>query len=993
MEFPGFLLLIGTLFFTLLYPQPSLLMPQNNSTDLSALLAFKAAIDDPTGILATSWAPNISFCAWTGISCSHRSQRVTSLILSNMSLQGTISPHLGNLSFLSILCLNNNSLFGPIPDALGRLPHLRWLSLDQNQLSGPIPLTIFNMSLLHSLVLSYNHLLGSLPTNHSFFLPRLQYFSVKSNQLNGTIPSSLARCRDLQILSLSTNYFTGTIPVELTNLQKLTILYLDHNNLSGSIPDSLDNLTNLNNLNLGVNFLSGKIPSGLGSLQSLRWLSLSYNDLIGPIPASLSNASMIEIIKLVGSSLTGPVPIELGRNMPFLTSLFLGGNYLSGGLDFITSLTNCRALENLHIEQNELDGVLPTSVANLSSNLLKFSAYNNHIRGQIPAGLGNLSSVLSINWMFNELTGTIPTTLTRLERLQMLNLHANTIHGSIPSELGQLRSLNKLYLGGNLLSGSIPVSLGNISGLQHLGLAANSLSSAIPHGLWSLSSLLELNLSGNSFEGSLPPDVGNLKNIDTMDLSANQLSGIIPSAIGQLQMLEYLDMSHNSFQGPIPQTFGGLVNINNLNLSSNVLTGAIPESLANLRYLTGLNLSFNQLEGQIPSGGIFSNLTIQSLKGNAALCGASKLGFPHCAANATVSNPRRGQHVLKVALSATASVLVLVACFGVLLVLLARRRRKIITASTDPSHLNDRRQISYHELIRATDNFSEANLLGRGSLGSVFRGRLDDGLHVAVKILNLEMEVASRSFDAVCKALRMVRHRNLIKIISTCSNLDFKALVLQYMPNGSLEKWLHSHNYCLSLLQRINIMLDVASALEYLHHHHPQVVLHCDLKPSNVLLDEDMNAHLGDFGIAKLLLGDSKSMVSASTPGTIGYIAPEYGSTGRVSRSVDVYSYGILLLEIITRKKPTDAKFQGESSLRRWVFEAQYPAAVLDIVDNNLLKDEHADPITRHQCFSASLELGLLCSKDSPKDRILMKDVVPRLQKIKKNYLSKQPRA
>nr|XP_010939782.2 probable LRR receptor-like serine/threonine-protein kinase At3g47570 [Elaeis guineensis] len=991
MEFHGFLLLIGTLFFTLLYPQPMLSMPHNNSTDLSALLGFKAAIDDPTGILATSWTPSISFCAWIGISCSHRRQRVTALVLNNMSLQGTISPHLANLSFLSRLDLHNNSLSGPIPDGLGRLHRLRWLSLQRNQLSGPIPPAIFNLSSLNTINLFHNNLSGSLPKNHSFFLPQLRLFVVESNQLSGTIPSSLGRCLDLQFLSLSTNHFTGTIPVELTNLQKLIVLYLDHNKLNGTIPDSLNNLTKLTDLDLSVNFLSGEIPSGLGGLQSVQWLVLGTNSLTGPIPASLWNASTIEELDLSINSLTGPVPIELGRNMPFLTSLHLGGNYLSGGLDFITSLSNCRVLENLHVEFNELDGVLPASVANLSSNLLKFTAYNNHIIGQIPAGLANLSSLVEVYLMFNELTGKIPTALTRMEGLQELDLVGNRIHGPIPSELGQLGSLDGLALDGNLLSGLIPVSVGNISGLQLLSLAANSLSSAIPHSLWSLSSLLELNLSGNFFEGSLPPDVGNLKSIDVMDLSANQFSGIIPSAIGQLQMLEFLDMSHNLFQGPIPQTFGGLISIKYLNLSSNDLTGAIPRSLANLRYLTGLNLSFNRLEGKIPNGSIFSNLTIQSLKGNAGLCGAPKLGFPPCPENATVSNPR-GRHVLKVALTVSASMLLLVACFSVLLVLLARRRRKKTTASTHPPSLNDHRLISYHELIRATDDFSEANLLGRGSFGSVFRGRLDDGLDVAVKVLNLEMEAASRSFDAECRALRVVRHRNLIKIISTCSNLDFKALVLQYMPNGSLEKWLHSHNYCLSLLQRINIMLDVASALEYLHHHHPQVVLHCDLKPSNVLLDEDMNAHLGDFGIAKLLLGDSKSMVSASTPGTIGYIAPEYGSTGRVSRSVDVYSYGILLLEIITRKKPTDAMFEGESSLRNWVFEA-HPTAVLDIVDNNLFKDEQADPITRHQCLSASLELGLLCSKDSPKDRILMKDVVPRLQKIKKNYLSKQPRA
>ncbi|EHA8590704.1 receptor kinase-like protein Xa21 [Cocos nucifera] len=967
-------------------------MPHSNSTDLSALLAFKAAIHNPTGILATSWTPNISFCAWTGIFCSHRRQRVTALRLYNMALQGNISPHLANLSFLSHLDLYNNSLSGSIPDALGHLPRLRWLALHRNQLSGPIPRTIFNSSLLNTISLDYNNLSGSLPTNHSFFLPQLGFFVVESNQLSGAIPSSLGRCLDLQFMSLSTNHFTGTIPVELTNLQKLYVLYLDDNKLSGTIPDSLNNLTKLNELDLSVNFLSGEIPSGLGGLHSLQWLSLENNSVTGPIRASLLNASMISVMDLSFNSLTGPVPVELGRTMPLLTSLYLGGNRLSGGLDFITSLSNCRTLENLHVEHNELDGVLPASIANLSSNLLKFTAHRNHIIGQIPAGFGNLSSLLMVYLMSNALTGTIPTALTKMERLQELALVDNRIHGPIPSELGQLRSLGRLYLDGNLLSGSIPLSVGNISGLQHLSLAANSLSSAIPHSLWSLSSLLELNLSGNSLEGSLPPEVGNLNSMVSMYLSANRLSGIIPSAIGQLQMLQYLDMSHNLFQGPIPQTFGGLISINNLNLSSNDLRGAIPESLADLRYLAGLNLSFNRLEGKIPIGGIFSNLTIQSLKGNAGLCGAPELGFPPCSSNATVSNPRRGQHVLKVALSVSASVLLLVACFSVLLVLLARRRRKKTTASTDPPHLNDHRLISYHELIRATDNFSEANLLGRGSFGSVFKGRLDDGLDVAVKVLNLEMEAASRSFDAECRALRMVRHRNLIKIISTCSNLDFKALVLHYMPNGSLERWLYSHNYCLSLLQRINIMLDVASALEYLHHHHTQVVLHCDLKPSNVLLDEDMNARVGDFGIAKLLLGDSKSMVSASTQGTIGYIAPEYGSTGRVSRSVDVYSYGILLLEIITRKKPTDTMFEGESSLRKWVFEA-HPAAVLDIVDNNLLKDEHADPITRHQCLSASLELGLLCSKDSPKDRILLKDVVPRLHKIKKNYLSKQPRA
>ncbi|ONK71557.1 uncharacterized protein A4U43_C04F9880 [Asparagus officinalis] len=187
--------------------------------------------------------------------------------------------------------------------------------------------------------------------------------------------------------------------------------------------------------------------------------------------------------------------------------------------------------------------------------------------------------------------------------------------------------------------------------------------------------------------------------------------------------------------------------------------------------------------------------------------------------------------------------------------------------------LNDHRLISYHELVRATDNFNKVNLIGKGSFGSVYRGCLDDGLIVAVKVLNLEVEGASNSFESEYQALCVVRHRNLIKIISICSSPDFKALVLQFMPKGNLDQLLYSDTRHLSLLQILNIMVDVSLALEYLHHHHPHTVLHCDLKPSNVLLDEEMTAHVSDFGIAKLLLG-SMSVVSASTPGTIGYIAP-----------------------------------------------------------------------------------------------------------------------
>jgi hypothetical protein len=405
------------------------------------------------------------------------------------------------------------------------------------------------------------------------------------------------------------------------------------------------------------------------------------------------------------------------------------------------------------------------------------------------------------------------------------------------------------------------VTLEHCTQLEILNLAHNSLDGRIPNQIFKISSFSqELDLSHNYLYGGIPEEVGNLINLKKLSISNNRMSGNIPSTMGQCVVLESLEMQCNLFTGSIPKSFVNLVGIQKLDISRNNMSGKIPDFLGNFSLLYDLNLSFNNFEGEVPAGGIFRNASVVSIEGNNGLCATTSVeGIPLCSVQAHKNRRHKSLVLVLVIVIPIISIAIISLVFAVFL------WRKRIQVKTNFPQYNEHRlkNITYEDIVKATNMFSSDNLIGSGSFAMVYKGNLElQEDEVAIKIFNLGTYGAHKSFIAECETLRNVRHRNLVKIITLCSSVDstgadFKALVFQYMRNGNLDTWLHpkahelSQRNALTICQRVNIALDVAFALDYLHNHCATPLIHCDLKPSNILLDLDMVAYVSDFGLAR----------------------------------------------------------------------------------------------------------------------------------------------
>ncbi|KAM7513863.1 hypothetical protein LguiA_003446 [Lonicera macranthoides] len=495
--------------------------------------------------------------------------------------------------------------------------------------------------------------------------------------------------------------------------------------------------------------------------------------------------------------------------------------------------------------------------------------------------------------------------------------------------------------------------------------------------------VISLSLASKGFSGTLSPSISKLKFLVSLELQGNNLWGELPDYFGTMVNLQNLNLAHNNFNSSIPTTWGQLSNLKHLVLSGNHLTGSIPDSLANITGLTKLDLSYNDLTGRIPSQ-LFSVPTF-NFTGNHLTCGTS-LHQP-CVSSSSIPGSSTKKSKLDIVISGASCGAFILLLLGAIFLYRLRQIHKmehdlfVDVSGEDECKISfgQLRRFSWRELQLATDNFSEGNVIGQGGFGKVYRGFLSDSTKVAVKRLtDYQSPGGEAAFLREVQLISVAVHRNLLRLIGFCTTSSERLLVYPFMQNLSVAyrlRDLKPGEKGLDWPTRKRVALGAAHGLEYLHEHCNPKIIHRDLKAANILLDDDFEAVLGDFGLAKLV--DTRlTHITTQVRGTMGHIAPEYLSTGKSSEKTDVFGYGITLLELVTGQRAIDfSRLEEEEDvlLLDHIKKLLREKRVVDIVDENL---KNYDP----KEVETIIRVALLCTQSSPEERPTMVQVVNMLQ-------------
>ncbi|KAK9130190.1 hypothetical protein Sjap_010677 [Stephania japonica] len=879
--------------------------------------------------------------------------------LSDNLLVGGLPDGLSELKDLVSLDVSFNGLEGRIPVGLGSLKYLELLDLSTNRFSGAIPSSLGNCSALTTLSVVHNSLTGQIPSSIGL-LTELEHLYLAENLLSGNIPSAIGNCRSLKELTLQYNRLEGEIPKELGSLRNMTTLQMFNNHLTGEIPLGVWRIPNIEIILVYDNNLSGELPVEMTELRNLREVTLFNNHFTGVIPQALGINSSLQIVDFTNNQFTGKIPPDIcfGKQLQILT---LGENQLEGGIP--PDVGNCSTLQRLNLNQNKLTGSLPKFTKN--SNLSHLDISENDINGTIPSTLSNCINVSSINLSRNRLTGPIPREVGNLVQLQFLNLSCNKLQGPLPLEIAGCTKLYKLDVGFNLLNGSLPSALTSLKQLSTLILWNNRFDGGIPTFLADLDGLMELQLGSNMLGGSIPPSLGELQSLEyALNLSDNGLIGSIPSELGKLSMLQNLDLSHNHLSGALA-TIGEMHSLLGANFSYNNFTGPIPDTL--IKFLTTSPSSF---------------------LGNPGLCilydsGTSKnfgdsLRIGSCDHQ---SSREKSLGAVEISMIVVGSILF---CLLVLVLLVCILIKSRGSQKKFDEFANDDSSVLLNQVLQATENLNDRYIVGRGSHGVVYKASLGlDKLYAVKKLVFASRKGASASMVREIETIGQIRHRNLVRLEHFWLRKDRGLILYNYMENGSLHDVLHETNPPLLKWEvRYRIALGTAQGMAYLHNDCNPTIVHRDIKPKNILLDSEMEPHISDFGIAKLMDQPSASTNSISIMGTIGYMAPEAAFTTMKSKESDVYSYGVVLLELITRKQALDHTFPDDMDIVGWVRSSWHDMEDIAAVVDPELVEEFIDSSTMEEVIDV-LSLALHCTSKEPSKRPSMRDVVKLLTDAK----------
>ncbi|XP_048437901.1 probable LRR receptor-like serine/threonine-protein kinase At5g10290 isoform X2 [Pyrus x bretschneideri] len=528
-------------------------------------------------------------------------------------------------------------------------------------------------------------------------------------------------------------------------------------------------------------------------------------------------------------------------------------------------------------------------------------------------------------------------------------------------------------------SGILSPELGALKNLQTLSLQGNGITGEIPKEFGNLISLSTLNLENNNLHGEIPASFGNLKNLHFLNLNNNNLSDTIPASLSSLSNLISLQLASNVLMGQIPEQLFSVKTYKNL--SNNNLSGTIPESLSSLSNLISLQLASNALMGQIPEQ-LFSVKTYNFTR-NHLNCGVI---LPHPCATDIYGSGAKSKPKLGIIVGLLVGLTILL-LLGGLLYFTGKRRHKGFKREVFEDVPGDQRiafgqliRFSWRELQLATDNFSEKHVLGQGGFGKVYKGVLSDNTEVAVKRLtDYERPGGDAAFQREVEMISVAVHRNLLRLIGFCTTPTERLLVYPFMQNLSVADRLREIKPGEPVLDwptRRQVAFGTARGLEYLHEHCNPKIIHRDVKAANVLLDEDFEAVVGDFGLAKLV-DVRKTNVTTEVRGTMGHIAPEYLSTGKSSEKTDVFGYGIMLLELVTGQRTVDFSRLEEDDdlfLLDHVKKLEREKRLDAIVDRNLNDSFNVQEV------EMMIKVALLCTQESPEDRPLMSGVVRMLE-------------